>query len=102
MLLYLRDRLSIGEAARGEWQRHWIGLGFSTLEILLAQSPLTGDFCHGNTPTLADVCLIPQMANARRVELDLEPYPTLLHIERHALAHPAFMAAVPKNQPDAE
>lgn len=102
MLLYLRDRFSIGEEARAEWQRHWISLGFSTLEILLAQSPLTGAFCHGDTPTLADICLIPQMANARRVELDLEPYPTLLRIERHALAHPAFVTAVPKNQPDAE
>ncbi|HEX3664330.1 MAG TPA: maleylacetoacetate isomerase [Rhizomicrobium sp.] len=102
MLLYLRDRLSIGEEARAEWQRHWIGLGFSTLEILLAQSSQTGRFCHGDTPTLADICLIPQMANARRVNLDLSPYPTLIRIEDHALAHPAFEAALPKNQPDAE
>jgi maleylacetoacetate isomerase len=102
MLLYLRDRLSIGEEARAEWQRHWIGLGFSTLEILLAQSSQTGRFSHGDTPTLADICLIPQMANARRVNLDLSPYPTLIRIEDHALAHPAFEAALPKNQPDAE
>ena len=102
MLLYLRDRFSIAEEARNEWQRHWIGLGFSTLEALLAQSPYTGSFCNGDTPTLADICLIPQMANARRVNLDLSPYPTLLRIERHALAHPAFEAALPKNQPDAE
>jgi maleylacetoacetate isomerase len=102
MLLYLRDRLSIGEEARNEWQRHWISLGFSTLEALLAQSPFTGSFCHGDEPTLADICLIPQMANARRVNLELSPYPTLLRIESHALAHPAFEAALPKNQPDAE
>lgn len=102
MLLYLRDRFSIGEEARAEWQRHWISLGFSTLETLLAQSPLTGTFCHGDTPTLADICLIPQMANARRVNLDLSPYPTLVRIESQALAHPAFEAALPKNQPDAE
>ncbi|HEY6578381.1 MAG TPA: maleylacetoacetate isomerase [Rhizomicrobium sp.] len=102
MLRYLRDRLSVDEEARAEWQRHWIGLGFSTFETLLAQSPQTGSFCHGNAPTLADICLIPQMANARRVQLDLAPYPTLLGIEAHALAHAAFDAALPKNQPDAE
>jgi maleylacetoacetate isomerase len=102
LLLYLRDRFSIGEEARAEWQRHWIGLGFSTLEALLAQSPFTGAFCHGDTPSLADICLIPQMANARRVNLDLAPYPTLTRIEAHALAHPAFEAALPQKQPDAE
>jgi maleylacetoacetate isomerase len=102
MLLYLRDRFSIGEEARMEWQRHWISLGFSTLETLLSQSAKTGRFCHGDAPTLADICLIPQMANARRVNLDLSPYPTLLRVEAHALAHPAFEAALPKNQPDAE
>ncbi|HEY3637133.1 MAG TPA: maleylacetoacetate isomerase, partial [Rhizomicrobium sp.] len=102
MLLYLRDRLSIGDEPRAEWQKHWIGLGFSTLETLLSQSPLTGAYCHGDTPSLADICLIPQMANARRVNLDLSPYPTLVRIEAHALAHPAFEAALPKNQPDAE
>ena len=102
LLLYLRDRFSIGEEARAEWQRHWIGLGFSTLEALLAQSPFTGAFCHGDTPSLADICLVPQMANARRVNLDLAPYPTLTRIEAHALAHPAFEAALPQKQPDAE
>ena len=102
MLLYLRDRFSIGEEARAEWQRHWISLGFSTLETLLSQSPKTGQFCHGDTPTLADICLVPQMANARRVNLDLTAYPTLVRIEAQALALPAFEAALPKNQPDAE
>ena len=87
---------------RLDLQRHWIGLGFSTLETLLSQSPYTGTYCHGDLPTLADICLIPQMANARRVNLDLAPYPTLVRIEAHTLAHPAFEAALPKNQPDAE
>jgi maleylacetoacetate isomerase len=102
VLLYLRDTFGLAEDVRGEWQRHWILLGFTALETLLAGSPDTGKFCHGDTPTLADICLIPQIANARRVETDLAPYPTLTRIEATALAHPAFEAALPKNQPDAE
>jgi maleylacetoacetate isomerase len=98
---YLRDTLGVGDEARLAWNKHWIALGFSALEEFL-QSPDTGKFCHGDRPTLADICLIPQMANARRVHLDLAPYPTLLRIEATALAHPAFDAALPKNQPDAE
>jgi maleylacetoacetate isomerase len=102
MLLYLRDKFSLDESARADWQRHWMRPGFATLEMLLAASPCTGAYCHGDRPTLADIFLVPQLANARRVELDLSPYPTLLRIEAHALAHPAFEAALPKNQPDAE
>jgi maleylacetoacetate isomerase len=102
VLLYLRVRFAIDEPARAEWQRHWMAKGFAALETLLARSPETGSWCHGNTPTLADICLVPQMANARRVELDLSPYPTLTRIEAQALSHPAFEAALPKNQPDAE
>jgi maleylacetoacetate isomerase len=102
VLLYLRDRLGIDEPTRAEWQRHWMAKGFAALETLLANSTETGAYCHGNTPTLADVCLVPQLFNARRVELDLSPYPTLVRIEAHALFHPAFEAALPKNQPDAE
>jgi len=102
VLLYLRDRFGIDDPARADWQRHWMTNGFAALETLLANSQQTGTYCHGDAPTLADVCLIPQLANARRVELDLSPWPTLARIEAHALSHPAFEAALPKNQPDAE
>jgi maleylacetoacetate isomerase len=100
--LYLRDRLHTDEEARAEWQHHWMELGFAALETVLAQSPETGTFCHHDAPTLADICLIPQLANARRVHLDLTAWPTLLRIEEQALELPAFDAALPKNQPDAE
>jgi maleylacetoacetate isomerase len=84
------------------WQRHWITVGFDAIEKMLAASPATGAFCHGDTPTLADICLIPQCANARRAKLDIATWPTIARIEARALAHPAFAAALPQNQPDAE
>ena len=102
VLLHLRDDFGASEEKRAAWQRHWISLGFAAIETLLAGSRQTGRYCHGDTPTLADICLIPQLANARRVNLDLSPYPTILRIEQTALAHPAFAAALPAAQSDAE
>ena len=98
-----RTRLGADEDALLEWQRHWIDEGFAALERLLASDPATGKFCHGDKPTMADICLIPQLDNARhRVNMDLSPYPTLLRIEEAAYKLPAFVAARPENQPDAE
>lgn len=102
VLFYLRDTFNADEPTRAEWQRHWMAKGLAALETLLANSGETGSYCHGDTPTLADICLVPQLFNARRVELDLSHWPTLTRIESQALAHPAFEAALPKNQPDAE
>lgn len=100
VLRYLKEDLGADEAARKAWQQHWIAEGFTALEAKLSKE--SGNFCHGDTPTLADICLIPQMTNARRAGLDLAPYPTLLRIEAAAYRLPAFIDARPENQPDAE
>jgi maleylpyruvate isomerase len=102
VLQYLEHDLKLDESTRANWYRHWITLGFTALETLLAQSPDTGVFCHGDTPGLADCCLIPQIANSRRFATPLDPFPTLRRIEAACLALPAFQQAAPPVQPDAE
>ena len=99
---YLKRTLGADGDALAAWQVHWMQSGLAALETMLSSSDKRGTYCYGDTPTLADICLVPQLANARRIELDLSPYPTLTRIEAVALAHPAFEAALPKNQPDAE
>jgi len=99
---YMKKIYGTSDDDTARWHRHWIRTGFDALEIMLATSQQTGAYCHGDTPTIADICLIPQCANARRVKMDLDPWPTIARIEAHALKHPAFDAALPKNQPDAE
>jgi maleylpyruvate isomerase len=101
VLKYLTDVLEISELKRLEWYGHWVHEGLMPLETRLASDPRTGSFCHGETPTLADICLIPQLANARRVNMNLELYPTLLRIEAACHALPAFADAAPARQPDA-
>ena len=84
------------------WYRHWIAVGLEGLEAQLAGDPQTGRFCHGDAASLADVCLVPQMTNARRFDCDVSGYPTLRRIEEACLAVPAFADALPERQPDAE
>jgi maleylacetoacetate isomerase len=100
IMQYLKTQLAADDAACAAWQQHWIADGFAALEVMLSGTAAT--FCHGDTPTLADICLIPQMTNGRRAGLDLSPYPTLLRIEEAAYRLPAFTDARPENQPDAE
>lgn len=99
---YLSDSLAISEEARTDWIRHWIADGFASLEKMLAESPATGHYCHGDLPGMADCCLVPQVFNARRFECDLSPYPTIARIDEACNRLPAFIAALPKNQPDAK
>ena len=85
-----------------DWQVHWMRMGFDALETKLKNEKETGRFCHGDTPTMADIYLVPQLANARGARMDLGGYPTLTGIEKEAYALSAFTDALPKNQPDAE
>ncbi len=101
VLNYLTDTLQVDKEARLAWYRHWIEQGLRGFEALLRDSPDTGEFCHGNDPTLADVCLVPQVFNARRFECDLASYPTVVRIGEACEAIPAFAAAAPARQPDA-
>ncbi|MCG5242053.1 maleylacetoacetate isomerase [Azospirillum doebereinerae] len=103
-LRILNHLKSMGHA-QGEvddWYRHWIAVGLTALEARLAGDPRTGRFCHGDRPGLADLVLVPQMYNARRFGCPLDAYPTLLRIDAACCALPAFAAAAPENQPDAE
>lgn len=102
VLKYLVHTLKLDEQAKLEWLRHWMGLGLATVEEHLARDVVTGRFCHGDTPTMADCCLVPQVFNARRFELDLAPYPNVARIDANCAALPAFQAAHPARQPDAE
>jgi maleylpyruvate isomerase len=101
VLRYLTGTLGLGDEVKDAWYRHWIEVGFTALEKELAADSRTGEFCHGETPTLADICLVPQLANARRSSLSLDAYPTLTRIESNCLALDAFKDAAPDAQPDA-
>jgi len=85
-----------------KWAQHWIDLGLAALQEMIVAQPKRGKFCFGDAPTLADVCLIPQLGNARRYGCDLSKYPTILEIEKNCNAIPAFANAAPEKQPDAE
>jgi maleylpyruvate isomerase len=101
VLKYLTGTLGASEDAKNAWYRHWIELGLAAIEARLAADTRTGSFCHGATPTLADICLVPQLANARRYDFSIEAYPTLGRIESHCLVLDAFARAAPARQPDA-
>ncbi len=101
VLKYLKEPLSLDQAARDAWCRHWMELGLAALEQRLAHDPETGRFCHGDRPTVADVCLVPQVVSAERWATDLTPYPTVRRIHEACLELDPFVRAMPANQPDA-
>ncbi|WP_243039079.1 maleylacetoacetate isomerase [Dyella sedimenti] len=101
VLQYLTTQFGLDEAAKGVWSRHWIGVGLDALETMLAGNVATGRFCHGDMPTLADACLVPQVYNAVRWKLPMEGYPTIRRIHEACQALEAFQRAAPEAQPDA-
>lgn len=102
VLRYLVHTFNISEEAKLEWLQHWMREGLAAFEALLVSDARTGEFCHGATPTLADCCLIPQVFNALRFNLDLAPYRTILRIHAACAQLPAFIAAHPAQQPDTQ
>ena len=102
VLRYLLNTVGVEEAQKDAWYKYWIDVGLEALEIAVSRDARTGRFCHGDTPTLADVCLVPQLANARRVDMDLSPYPTLTRIDAECNKVKAFADAAPPHQPDFE
>ena len=103
---YLRKELGADDAGVQRWIEHWIHRGFTGLErwvASLANTPTDPPhYCFGSQVTLADACLVPQMYNARRFKVDVNDYPNLVAISRHLEGLPAFAAARPEAQPDAE
>jgi maleylpyruvate isomerase len=98
----LRERMGASDEAILAWRRDWARRGFTALEQLLEREPLQGRCCVGDTPTLADACLVPQCYSARRFGVELAAWPRIEAIERHCLALEPFRRAAPEQQPDAQ
>jgi maleylacetoacetate isomerase len=101
IMLYLESEFGASADARERWTRHWIEEGFHSFESLIARHPSTGRFCEGDAPTVADICLVPQVYNAQRFGVDMSPYPTIERIVAACTELDTFEAARPENQPDA-
>lgn len=103
VLRHLGQTFGIDEETRNrDWYAHWIAVGMAGVEGLLTGNRATGQFCHGDSPTLADICLVPQVYNAQRFDCDLSGFPTVMAINERCLALQAFRDALPDSQPDAE
>jgi maleylacetoacetate isomerase len=101
VLRYLVHEMKVSEDDKNRWYRHWVETGLDTVEQQLAKSPQTGRFCHGDTPTLADILLVPQIFNAQRMDCRLDHVPTVMRIHQECVALDAFKRAHPSACPDA-
>ncbi|QYD68709.1 maleylacetoacetate isomerase [Paraburkholderia edwinii] len=102
VLKYLKRTVGANDEVKDAWYRHWITSGFTALEEHLVASRRSGAFCFGDTPTMADACLIPQVFNADRFKIDMSAFPTIRRINDHAMQLSAFADAAPGTQPDSE
>ncbi len=102
VLKFLGDEYGADQEGVATWYNHWMGLGMDALERMLAEDPRTGRFCHGDTPTLADCCLAPQVINGRRFGYQMEQHPTVMEVFANCMELDAFDRAQPAKQPDAE
>src|ERR1700679_2341642 len=98
VLQYLEGSLAHTASTRDAWYRHWIEAGFAALEEMLGRDASRGRFCHGESPTIADVCLVPQVFNARRFSVDLGAYPRIVAIDAACRELAAFASAAPEKQ----
>jgi maleylpyruvate isomerase len=99
---YLTDVLKVDEASRAAWIQHWLGAGLEAMEALLAEKNSSGKFCHGDNPTIADICLVTQVTPAQLFQSNLEPFKRVMRIYDACMAIPAFAEAHPRRQPDFE
>ncbi|GLQ28378.1 maleylacetoacetate isomerase [Sulfitobacter pacificus] len=100
ILKHLEAEFGVDAAGKAAWFRNWAAAGMKALETRLAAEPETGDFCHGDTVGLADLCLYAQVLNNARFEVDMSPYPVINRIHANCMAVPALEQAAPANQPD--
>ncbi|UTW05102.1 maleylacetoacetate isomerase [Amphritea atlantica] len=99
ILGHLTKELEVTDQQKADWYKRWIGEGCAALESLLCRAG-SGIYCFGDTPTLADCCLVPQVANALRFGCDLSGYPRMMAVYEHCLQHSVFKKAAPSEQPD--
>ena len=101
VLRFLVHEMKLSEDDKNRWYRHWVESGLEVVERRLAADAATGTFCHGDTPTLADCVLVPQIHNAQRMDCGLDHVPTVMRVFAACMQHPAFATTQPSACPDA-